>query len=117
MRAPWLANATPPLREYISPFTRKSLHTLSFHRSIAAVNGIWGSAINAVIWIVLVNEKEEINMVSDSYLFTAVLRGSSCFYVFYDSVVVSLPCVSKFCSVYSKNGAPCFIFLLKLSPY
>jgi hypothetical protein len=33
---------------------------------MATVNGIWGSAINAVFWIVLVNEKEEINMVSDS---------------------------------------------------
>jgi len=34
---------------------------------MAAVNGIWGSAIvNAVFWIVLVIEKEEIDMVSDS---------------------------------------------------
>jgi hypothetical protein len=52
------------LRECISPFTRKSLHILSLHRNMAAVNGILGSAIvDAVFCIVLVIEKE---MVSDS---------------------------------------------------
>lgn len=29
------------------------------------------------------------------------------------SIVESLPCVSNFCYIYSKNGAPCFIFILK----
>jgi hypothetical protein len=34
---------------------------------MAAVNGIWGTAIvNAVFWIILVIEIEEINMISDS---------------------------------------------------
>jgi hypothetical protein len=33
---------------------------------MAAVNVIWGSAIVNAVWIVLVIEKEEINMVSDS---------------------------------------------------
>jgi hypothetical protein len=66
--APWLTHAAPsPLRECINPFTRKSLYILSLHRNMAAVNGIWGSAIiDAVFCIVLVIEKEEIDMVSDS---------------------------------------------------
>ena len=34
---------------------------------MAAVNGFWGSAIiDAIFWVGLVFEKEEINMVSDS---------------------------------------------------